>query len=503
MDGTEILAVAVYVPLIVAAAVAVWRRPVLALYLFVFGLAVHNIVMASLYEAGVRGLTLDAIAAWKEILLAGRAPRGDASGRAACRFDRSSWTRSPSRSRRWSSSTRLCRSRCSTVRRAPRASSRVSGTRSCRCWRTRSGARSVSAARELRRLGYAVVGVAALLRGRRDRGAVHGVRSTGGASRACRAGIGTSSASTTTGRRACPRTSCSTWARASTRAGSCRRSLSPLASGYLLAVALLFVATFPTLATIAAAPLLLAALLLTHSRSTLIALAGGLVVLALVRRRWWPAIAAPILVGVAVAFVANFAAVVPEGRFTAEDLGLVSGGAAPLEEAGEALSLGEPSLSSHLRALRDGFERVGAHPQGYGLGNAGSVAVRTDTPLLAGESTYAELAIEIGVVGLALFIAWNGALLVALARQGRQVAVAAWLAAALATVLALAVQTDVLGVPWLAFCLWAFAGSAVQLAGAERAVLGGDVIRPPAEPVPGLVSPAAAAPRDRRPSSPP
>ena len=41
-----------------------------ALYVFVFGLAVHNIVMASLYEAGVRGLTLDAIAAWKEILLA-------------------------------------------------------------------------------------------------------------------------------------------------------------------------------------------------------------------------------------------------------------------------------------------------------------------------------------------------------------------------------------------------------------------------------------------------
>ena len=115
--------------------------------------------------------------------------------------------------------------------------------------------------------------------------------------------------------------------------------------------------------------------------------------------------------------------------------------------------------------------------------------------MLAGESTYAELAIEIGVVGLALFIAWNGALLVALARQGRQVAVAAWLAAALATVLALAVQTDVLGVPWLAFCLWAFAGSAVQLAGAERAVLGGDVIRQPAGPVRGARLPCTQATR--------
>ena len=267
--------------------------------------------------------------------------------------------------------------------------------------------------------------------------------------------------------------------------------LSPLATGYVLAVALLFVAAFPTFATVAAAPLLLAGLLLTHSRSTLVALAGGLVVLALVRRRWWPAIVAPVLVGVAVAFVANFATVVPEGRFTAADLRLVSGASADSEAAGEALSLGEPSLSSHLRALRDGFERVGAHPQGYGLGNAGSVAVRTDTPLLAGESTYAELAIEIGVVGLALFIAWNGALLVALVRQGRLVAVAAWLAAALATVLALAVQTDVLGVPWLAFCLWAFAGSAVQLVRAERVVPGADVIGQHARPVRGLVSPAA------------
>ncbi len=35
------------------------------------------------------------------------------------------------------------------------------------------------------------------------------------------------------------------------------------------------------------------------------------------------------------------------------------------------------------------------------------------------------------------------------------------MAAALAAVLALAVQTDVLGVPWLAYCLWWLAGSLV------------------------------------------
>ena len=500
MDGTEILAVAVYVPLLLAAAVAVWRRPVLALYLFVFGLAVHNLVMASLYEAGVRGLTLDAIAAWKEILLA-------VALLAVCVRARGL----PFRPQLVDALALAFAAVVVVYAVLPQsvldgeasAEGVLQGLRHAivPVLAYALGRSLGLGARELRRLGYAVVGVAALL-------AVGGIVELytvpldwwreSGAPGWYRDQLGFDY----DGPSGLPENFVFNLGEGEYARRLVSSFLSPLASGYLLAVALLFVATFPTLATIAAAPLLLAALLLTHSRSTLIALAGGLVVLALVRRRWWPAIAAPILVGVAVAFVANFAAVVPEGRFTAEDLGLVSGGSST-EEAGEALSLGEPSLSSHLRALRDGFERVGAHPQGYGLGNAGSVAVRTDTPLLAGESTYAELAIEIGVVGLALFIAWNGALLVALARQGRQVAVAAWLAAALATVLALAVQTDVLGVPWLAFCLWAFAGSAVQLAGAERAVLGGDVIRPSAEPVPGLVSPAAAAPRGRRPSSPP
>src|SRR5438477_2502083 len=59
-----------YALLLAAAAVAVWRRPLVALYLFVVGLALHNAAMAALYAADVRGSTLTAIAAWKEILLA-------------------------------------------------------------------------------------------------------------------------------------------------------------------------------------------------------------------------------------------------------------------------------------------------------------------------------------------------------------------------------------------------------------------------------------------------
>src|ERR671918_2024114 len=64
------LALAVYGLLLVPGAVLVWRRPVLALYAWIVGLAAHNAVMAALYGAGVRGGALTALQAWKEILLA-------------------------------------------------------------------------------------------------------------------------------------------------------------------------------------------------------------------------------------------------------------------------------------------------------------------------------------------------------------------------------------------------------------------------------------------------
>src|SRR5260370_34109710 len=63
------LALAAYGLLLVPSAVLVWRRPVVALYAWIVGLAAHNAVMAALYGAGVRGGPLTAIQAWKEILL--------------------------------------------------------------------------------------------------------------------------------------------------------------------------------------------------------------------------------------------------------------------------------------------------------------------------------------------------------------------------------------------------------------------------------------------------
>jgi intracellular septation protein A len=60
------------------------------------------------------------------------------------------------------------------------------------------------------------------------------------------------------------------------------------------------------------------------------------------------------------------------------------------------------------------------------------------------------------VLGALLWIAWGLAVLVGLAR-----ARAHRLAAAFAAVLALAVQTDVIGDPWVAYCVWGLAGASL------------------------------------------
>lgn len=231
--------------------------------------------------------------------------------------------------------------------------------------------------------------------------------------------------------------------------------LSPLATAYMLVVALLAAAAWPRARPLALlAPLLVAGLLFTDSRSALAALAVGLVALAVAQRRWWPVAAAvAVLVGGA-AFVKAFQHIGPETRFTAAELVYQRENAARNPGAtGDPLSASESSASSHLRNLRDGIETVLRHPQGYGPGNAGVTAFRTGVEPKAGESTYTELGVEAGLLGALLFVAWSLALLrAALAREP-------WIGASLAAVLALGLQTDVIGVHWLAFVLWALAGS--------------------------------------------
>ena len=113
---------------------------------------------------------------------------------------------------------------------------------------------------------------------------------------------------------------------------------------------------------------------------------------------------------------------------------------------------GESSVDSHLDSLRDGIDTIVDHPQGYGLGNAGVTAKRTGAEIKAGESTYTELGVELGLLGMLAFIAWNFALARLLLRREP------WLGAAFVAVLALGIQTDVIGVHWLAFVLWTLAG---------------------------------------------
>jgi O-antigen ligase len=110
-----------------------------------------------------------------------------------------------------------------------------------------------------------------------------------------------------------------------------------------------------------------------------------------------------------------------------------------------------------VNSLRDGIRTVVHHPQGYGLGNAGEVAFRAGERPKAGESNYTELGVETGLVGALLFLAWNLALVARLVLARR-----AELAAALAAVLVIAVQTDAYGIPWLAYCVWWLAGSGMR-----------------------------------------
>ncbi len=239
--------------------------------------------------------------------------------------------------------------------------------------------------------------------------------------------------------------------------------LSPLASAYVLVVALVFVVSrlFRWWAAVLGI-VLFVALLYTHTRAAVLALAAGLVLLAIVQRRLLPAIVAGVAVLVSVGFFAAYSSLGPSTSYTAAELACLRANAQqhPGASAGEPFSSSDASLSSHWRNLRDGLRTVARHPQGFGLGNAGVVAKRTGVEIKAGESTYTELGVETGVLGALAFVLWNLALLRALVQRRT------WLAGAFAAVLLLGLQTDIIGVHWIAVVVWAAAGMA--LTGAPR-----------------------------------
>jgi hypothetical protein len=235
--------------------------------------------------------------------------------------------------------------------------------------------------------------------------------------------------------------------------------LSPLASAYALVVALIYVLSRPfrwwwgLLAV-----LFYVALLYTHTRAAFAALAFGLVVLALAQRRVAPAVLAGASVAIAALFLVAYPTIGPSTAYTPEELEWLRENAEREgDETGDPLSGEDASTESHWRNLREGVRVVIEHPQGYGLGNAGVVAKRTGVEIRAGESTYTELGVDAGVAGVAAFVLWSLAVLLGLWRRE------AWLAAAFATTLALGLQTDVIGIHWLAFTVWAAAGLALGL----------------------------------------
>ncbi len=233
--------------------------------------------------------------------------------------------------------------------------------------------------------------------------------------------------------------------------------LSPLATAYVLVIVLLYlVARRRPWWVAAAAGVAYVGLLWTHTRAAYGALAVGLVVLAIVQRRMLPLVLAIGSLVVGVGFVKAFPTIGPSTSYTQAELEI-------LREQGrqdpgvdnDPLTGGDASTASHWRSLRDGIRVVIRHPQGYGLGNAGVNASRTGAEIKAGESTYTEIGVETGLLGLTVFVAWLVAVLAGLWRRS------AWLSAAWVAMLAIGVQTDVIGVHWIAYVLFALAGAAI------------------------------------------
>ena len=447
-------ALVVYAVALAAGGLAVWRRPSIAVYAFAVGLALHNAVMAALFSVGVEGTSLTLIAAWKEVLLAVALVRVGRDALAARRL--------PFRPALVDALALVFAAFVLLYAVLPQSALGGEADATTVLYALRHDLACVAAyflgrsieLPPLRRLILATAAVIGVL------GVVeaytvpidswedadvpayfaeqlgfehHGPR-----------GLPENFVFNTGDEDDLLRRAVSTF-------------LSPLGTAYLIVVALCLWAVRPRdgwpLAAIAAV-----GLLFTFTRAAMLVLAGALLVLAFVQRRWWPVAAAAATLAVAVVWSQVYPTIAPETTWSHADLRYQRQQATKLGVTpGETVALDEPSIRSHLRALRDGAETVVRHPQGYGLGNAGATALRRDVPLKAGESTYTELGVETGLLGALSFIAWSLTLLWALVR-----ARAAGAAAAFAAVLALGVQTDVLGTPWLAYVVWIIAGACVS-----------------------------------------
>jgi len=431
------------------------RLPRVALVVFIVGLAIHNLVMAELWDAGIRGASLDVVAAWKDVLLAAALGTAILASR--------------------SLPVRLWADRLALVYAAfvllywllPQSWLAGAATQRGQLFAARHDLIPVAAyflGRLLvltpaawRHLSLALVGVALALTAWglvdvylvplqwwRDSGAPGWFEDQLGLVYRGLSGLPENWVLNTGDQNNPIRRLGSTF-------------LSPLATAYVLVIILLYLAARRrTWSTVAVAAVAYAGLLWTHTRAAYLALALGLVVLAAAKRRFLPVALAVASLVVGVGFVKAFPHVGPSTSYTQAELEFLRElGKQHPDVSDDPLSPGDASTSSHLRNLRDGISTVVHHPQGFGLGNAGVSASRTGVEIKAGESTYTELGVDTGLGGLIAFCAWMVVVLLALWRRS------AWLSAAWVAMLAIGVQTDVIGVHWIAYVLFALAGIAI------------------------------------------
>jgi hypothetical protein len=431
--------------------VSALRRPVWALHVLIVGLAVHNLVMSQLYRAGVRGNELSAVAAWKDVLVVGA-------------LVLVLWARRgyrPDGAVDW-----LALAFAAFVvvyALIPQSALGGSATHKGILYGTRHdllpvlafflGSALALTPEERGRLCRTVLWVAGGL-------AVYGLLDVFLVSlawwRQSAGWFGDQLGLTYKGLSGLPENFVYNQGGGVIFRRLTSSFLSPLATGYVLVSAMFFVPLRRRWSAPVLALLLFGALLYTHTRAALLALVLGLFVLAVLRRRAFPAMLAIAVAVLAFGFVKAYGHVAPRAHFTPAELREQERHAHQSPRAShDATSANEASTSEHLASLRDGLRTVLHHPWGYGIGNSGVTAERTNVTVKAGESTYTELGVETGLLGGLVFVAWLVALFVRL----RPVA---WFAAAFAAMAFVALQTDMIGIPWLGVVLFALAGAHVS-----------------------------------------
>ncbi len=225
---------------------------------------------------------------------------------------------------------------------------------------------------------------------------------------------------------------------------------------------------------IIATTFLLAGMLFSVTRVALFALIGEAILLALIIRRPWLYVSAPLLVAAVLAFTIIYPQVGPAVDINLDPISLRNA---------TFISAGDPSLLEHLKTVAADAKVAIRHPLGEGLGSSGSSANRfssasTASPDYApGESAILTVFVDTGVLGGALYLAlyllglYRSALGLLAARRGSldwalpMAAVVGGLA-----LIPITLTSDVWGDLSVTFLFWWAVGYAASLtAGRQRA----------------------------------